>query len=185
MFESAKELNLQRAMTFIVGMGETRDDLKTLIDFIKKYDIAKIHVYGLIPQKGTMFENTKIPSPEEQAWWIANLRINFPTLDIQCGVWEDRADRIALLLNAGANSLSKFKAIKLFGTPVAKEFEHQAMLAHRTFKGTLTKLPDIDWSARVDALSFDASLKQKVKQKLLLYTKEMKANCSKIAVISR
>lgn len=183
MFESAKELDLQRAMTFIVGMGETRDDLNTLIAFIKKYDITKIHVYGLIPQKGTMFEHSPIPSPEEQAWWIANLRINFPTLDIQCGVWEDRAERISLLLKAGANSISKFKAIKLFGTPVAKEFEHQAELADRKFQGTLTQLPKVDWQAKVAALPFDEVLKQKVAKKLLLYVKEMEANCSKLKVL--
>src|SRR3989338_8763386 len=113
MFESAKELGLNRAMTFIVGMGEVPSDLELLKAFIRKHKIHKIHVYGLIPQKGTPFEYAEIPSQEEQAWWIAQLRVTFPTLDIQCGVWEDRVDRIPFLLTAGANSISKFQAIKL------------------------------------------------------------------------
>src|SRR3989344_5437072 len=89
MFEAAQELGLARAMTFIVGLGETREDLPLLKEFIDKHDISKIHVYGLIPQKGTIHEHDLIPSAEEQAWWIAQLRIAFPTLDIQCGIWED------------------------------------------------------------------------------------------------
>ncbi|MFQ5475117.1 MAG: radical SAM protein, partial [Candidatus Nanoarchaeia archaeon] len=79
MFEEAKSLGLMRAMTFIVGMGENRDDFVLLKSFIEKHEIQKIHVYGLIPQKGTVFEGKEAPTPEEQAWWIAKLRIEFPT----------------------------------------------------------------------------------------------------------
>src|SRR3989338_8711314 len=87
MFREAKEFDLECAMTFIVGMGEKKEDIELLKDFIQEYAITKIHIYGLIPQKGTMFENVAIPTAEEQAWWIAQLRIAFPTLDIQCGIW--------------------------------------------------------------------------------------------------
>jgi len=182
MFEAAKELGLARAMTFIVGMGETKEDLPLLIDFIKKCDISKIHMYGLIPQKGTMFEHSPIPSQEEQAWWIAQLRIAFPKLDIQCGVWEDRAERLALLLKAGANSISKFKALKLFGTHVAREFERQAALAGRTFEGTLTKLPQINESNIVDQYSFDRELKKEIQKKVSEYLKVMEKNCKKVVL---
>ena len=37
MFETAHELKLQTAMTFIVGLGETREDFPLLADVIKKY----------------------------------------------------------------------------------------------------------------------------------------------------
>ncbi len=176
MFEHATELGLQKGMTFIVGMGETKEDFILLKDFIKKHQIEKIHLYGLIPQKGTMFEDAPIPTKEEQAWWIAQLRIAFPTLDIQCGIWEDRVDRISYLLKAGANSISKFQAIKLFGTDVAKEIEHQAQIAGRSFKGTLTKLPVIDWESEVETLSLSLELKEKVKEKLKNYLKSMRKN---------
>lgn len=174
MFLAAKELNLVRAMTFIVGLGETRDDLPLLKEFIRKYDISKIHMYGLIPQAGTIHENDPIPTAEEQAWWIAQLRIAFPTLDIQCGIWEDRSERVSLLLQAGANSISKFKAVKLFATPVAHAIEAEAVKAGRTFQGTLTKLPDVDWNREIEKLSFSPELKQKIKFKLDQYLKDMR-----------
>ncbi len=174
MFLAAKELGLQRAMTFIVGLGETQDDLVLLQNFIKKYEITKIHIYGLIPQKGTIHENDPVPTAEEQAWWIAQLRLAFPTLDIQCGIWEDRIGRVSLLLQAGANSISKFKAIKLFGTTVAKGIEQEAAKAGRAFIGSLTTLPDVDWDGEVDKLSFSLELKQKIKFKLGQYLKDMK-----------
>lgn len=176
MFEAATEMGLQKAMTFIVGMGETHGDLELLKKFIHRYAIDKIHVYGLIPQSGTVFENSPIPSKEEQAWWIAQLRIAFPTLDIQCGVWEDRLDRISLLLQAGANSISKFRATALFGTKAAAELEHQATLAGRTFQGTLTKIPSIDWKDEVYKLSLEEDLKRRIHQKLEEYLQHMQKN---------
>ncbi|MBR9699784.1 radical SAM protein [Candidatus Woesearchaeota archaeon] len=174
MFESAKELGLKRAMTFIVGMGESREDFSLLKEFISKYDISKIHVYGLIPQKGTPMENYPVPSTEDQAWWISQLRQEFPSLDIQCGIWEDRIDRIHDLLEAGANTISKFRAIKLFGSPLARQIEEEAAKAGRTFRGTLTVLPDVDWDKEVDKLSLDDEMKGHVRKKLHQYIKGMK-----------
>ncbi|MDP3990117.1 MAG: radical SAM protein [archaeon] len=176
MFESAEELGLEKAMTFIVGMGETRDDFLLLKEFIVKYKINKIHVYGLIPQKGTPFENASRPTKEEQAWWIAQLRINFPKLDIQCGIWEDRIDYLSLLLKAGANSISKFKATKLFGTDIAKQIEEESVKAGRSFVGTLTKVPDVDWKEIVSNLSFEQELKDEILVKLGQYLKTMNEN---------
>jgi len=182
MFLSAKELGLQRAMTFIVGMGETKEDLVLLKDFIIKYSITKIHMYGLIPQKGTMFEDASIPTKEDQAWWIAQLRIAFPKLDIQCGIWEDRIERISFLLKAGSNSISKFRATKLFATKFAQHIEDEAEKAGRIFKGTLTKLPDINWHAEVDKLSLDQNMKNQIKEKLDQYLLQMRKNQQKEAL---
>ncbi len=176
MFENAKKLDLDRAMTFIVGMGETRKDFKLLKNFITKYDISKIHVYGLIPQRGTPFENSSIPTKEEQAWWIANLRIAFSKLDIQCGIWEDRIERISYLLDAGSNSISKFKALKLFGTSIARQIEEQATLADRKFVGTLSKMPEIDWNQKINSLEISKDLKRDIRKKLDLYLQKMTSN---------
>lgn len=182
MFEVAPSMGLQKAMTFIVGLGETKEDLVLLTDFIKKYRIDKIHVYGLIPEKRTLYEKATIPSQEEQAWWIAQLRIHFPKLDIQCGMWEDRVERIAFLLQAGANSISKFKALKLFGTETAAEIERQVRMAGREFKGTLMEIPEIDWDAEVEKLSFSPSLKEEMIRKLARYWETMKGNKEKKTV---
>jgi biotin synthase-like enzyme len=186
MFEAARDMGLKRAMTFIVGMGEKKEDLELLKDFITKYGIEKIHMYGLIPTKGTGMENYPVPSKEEQAWWIAQLRIAFPKLDIQCGIWEDRIERVSFLLKAGSNSISKFKATGLFGTEIAKKLEEQAPLAGREFKGTLTKLPDVDWDAKVDKLSISIELKEGIKVRLHQYITKMKKNsaASELKVIS-
>lgn len=173
MFEVAKELKLQRAMTFIVGMGETHDDFILLQNFITKYGICKIHIYGLIPTKGTMFEHALPPTAEEQAWWIAQLRIAFPRLDIQCGIWEDRTEYLPILLRAGANSISKFQAIKLFGSPQARDIEAQVTKAGRHFVGTLTNLPRVDWMQEVEKLSCEDVLKEKIKVKLKEYVGKM------------
>ncbi len=176
MFAAAKELGLPRAMTFIVGMGETKEDLRLLQEFIQKYAINKIHLYGLVPHPGTMFENSSIPTKEEQGWWIAQLRISFPLLDIQCGVWEDRIENVSFLLNAGANSISKFRATALFGTPLAQELERQAAQAGRTFRGTLTVLPAANWDEEIRALSFSHELKTAIHEKLSEYLTRMQRN---------
>jgi len=176
MFLAAKELNMQTAMTLILGMGETKEDLELLKEFIRVHSISKIHIYGLKPREGTPLGNAPIPTADWQAWWIASLRIAFPTLIIQCGIWEDRLERVSLLLRAGANAVSNFRATKLFGTPLAHELEHQAVLAGRQFEGTLTVLPDIDWDAKVTALNIDDQLKERIKEKIKQYLEVMQKN---------
>jgi biotin synthase-like enzyme len=179
MFSAAKELDIPRAMTFIVGMGEDETHLKYVIDFIKKYEISKIHLFSLTPHPGTMLSDMPIPSKEYHAWWISQLRIAFPKLDIQCGIWVDRVDRISFLLNAGANSFAKFKGLELFGTPLAHEMEDQVSETGREFKSNLTKIPNVDFDAEVAGLDIDDKLKSEIKIKLDLYLKKMKDNCKK------
>ena len=181
MFQNAIDLRIDRAMTFIVGMGEDRKDLKLLIEFIKRYKINKIHMYGLIPHEGTALEGLSRPTKEEQSWWIANLRINFPKLDIQCGIWEDRLDYIPLLLDAGANSISKLKAIKIFGSKIAKEIEEKSKSCGRKFEGTLTDLPDVDWDGEIDKISVKDDLKLEIKKKVSEYVNQIKKNLDKLS----
>lgn len=173
MLKNSLNLNMKTAMTIIVGLGETREDFKLLKDFIKKYKISKIHFYGLNPQKGTIFENKASPTKEEQAWWIAQTRINFPSIDIQFGIWVDRVDRVAYLLKAGANSISKFPATSKFNSKYAKNIEKQAKLADRKFHGTLTKMPEINWNREVDILNLEKEEKEKIKIKLAQYIRNM------------
>jgi len=176
MFEEASKMGLMNAMTIIVGLGESIKDFDKLKDIINKYIIKKIHFYGLNPQKGTIFENTSPPSVEYQAEWIKKTRESFPDMDIQCGIWEDRTNYIKTLLEAGATSISKYPALKKFGSESAFEIEKQAKLAGRKFEGTLTKLPEIDWNAVVGGLDFGGELKDKIKIKLHQYLKQMQNN---------
>lgn len=170
MFKISNELNLKNAMTIILGLGETKEDYLKLKEFINKNKIEKIHFYCLNPQKGTIFEKKKSPSAQYQAWWIAKTRIDFPKIDIQCGIWRDKVDRISLLLKAGANSISKFPAIKEFNSNYAIEIERQAKLAGREFKGSLTRLHDADWDGEISKLNGNL----KIKGKLEGYLEKMK-----------
>jgi biotin synthase-like enzyme len=176
MFEESKKLGLKNAITIIIGLGETIKDFEELKNMIEKYEIEKIHFYSLNPQKGTIFENTESPAPEYQAEWISKTRQNFPNIDIQCGIWEDKTDRVAILLKAGANSISKFPALKYFNSKEAKQIEEQANTAGRIFKGSLTKLPKINWDEEVDKLEIEKELKEKIKIKVKEYIKQMSKN---------
>jgi biotin synthase-like enzyme len=176
MLVEAKKLGLRRGMTIILGIGETLDDFDKLKQFIRRYGITKIHIYGLNPQRGTVFENAAPPSAAYQAEWIRRTRKAFPNINIQAGIWLDRADSVAELLQAGANSISKFPALKSFGSNEARELEKQAKIAGREFMGTLTKMPRINWDKEVDKLDFDNVLKSKIKKKLRDYLKKMMAN---------
>jgi biotin synthase-like enzyme len=173
MFEHALELGLETGMTIILGLGETIEDFDELKNIIEKYKISKIHFYGLNPQKGTVFENSKPPTAEYQAEWIKKTREAFPKIDIQMGIWVDRVDRVNELLEAGANSISKFPILKKFGSKEAFEIEKQSKKAGRKFEGTLTKLPEINWDKEVDKLDVALELKEKVKIKLKQYLAKM------------
>jgi biotin synthase-like enzyme len=173
MFEDALSMGMSTAMTIIIGLGETKRDFSRLSEFIERYKISKIHFYGLNPQKGTIFEKTSPPSKEYQGWWIAKTRIAFPKINIQAGIWEDRPEYVELLLKSGANSISKFPALKAFNSPSAQEIEKQAALAGRKFLGSLTKLSSVDWGSEVASLEIPANLKSRILEKLNLYLQKM------------
>ncbi len=182
MFEAAHTRGIQNAMTFIVGVGETQEDLPLLLHMIEKYHISKIHIYSLVPEKGTSFTKKDIPSPEYQAWWIAHVRIRFPTIHIQCGIWKDRISSLALLLRTGANSFSKFPATRLFGTAYAYAIEEQVRQAGRVFQGTLTQLPNDDWEKEIQMLPADNLVKEKVRKKINQYLCKIGNNLHRYAM---
>lgn len=171
MFNACDESGLKKSMTIIIGLGETEKDIPLLIDFIKKYGICRITFYALNPHKGTIFK--KGPDTEYYLKWISAIRKEFPNLQIIAGSWVNRLKEISQLLEAGADAITKFPSIKLFNSKFAKEIEKQAKLAGREFKGTLTKLPEIDWNKEVDKLDINEELKKKVKIKLKQYLTKM------------
>ncbi|MCF7860611.1 radical SAM protein [Candidatus Woesearchaeota archaeon] len=164
---------LETSVTIILGLGENKGDYDLLKEFIERFKISVIHYYALNPQKGTAYENTKSPPQEYQGWWISKTRLDFPKIIIQCGIWADKVNQVAYLLNSGANTVSKFPALKLFGRPEAIELERQFKLAGRSHRSNLTHPMKIDATADISELNLPESLKTKIIEKINMYLKRM------------
>ncbi|MBR9692012.1 radical SAM protein [Candidatus Woesearchaeota archaeon] len=166
MLKLARKKGFKTSITIVIGLGEKKEDIKLLFDFIDKHKIDRITFYALKPVKGTAFEDVKSPSCDYYSWWIKETREKFPDLEIVAGLTPKKIDYVNPVLEAGADTLTKFPAIRLFGSEKAKSVEKQAMEAGRKFVGSLTKLPSVDWDKEVDKLDVDNELKEKIKVKL-------------------
>ena len=175
MFKICDKYNLKKAMTFIVGMGETIDDFGSLKNFIIKNNVDKVIFYALNPIKGTMFENNDGPEIDYYVEWIRKTRNEFPNIDIVAGPWVDRVDNLHLMLEAGANAITKFPAIKLFNTIHAKNIEEEIKKAGFEMEGSFTQIPDINIE-NIDNFDFDPILKEKIKIKLKQYINQLNKN---------
>ena len=176
MLKTAKEMGFKISMTIVIGLGEKQEDIKLLHTFIEEHKLDRITFYALKPVKGTIFENKEGPASEYYADWIAKTRIKFPKLEIIAGTTARRYKEAEILFRAGANAITKFPATKLFGTEQAEVIEEGAKKAGRTFKGTLTKLPNINWDKEVEDLDLDPKLKEQLKAKLRQYLNSMENN---------
>lgn len=165
MFYNAR--GFEKAVTIIIGLGETLDDIENLFNFIEENNITKVTFYALKPQRDTIFK--KGPDSLYYANWIANTRIKFPKIKIVAGTWVNRVAEVSLLLKAGANAITKFPSIRLFGSEQAKVIEEEAKVAGREFKGTLT---DINYLKKIE---IEDSLKEdSIKGKLQQYIEVMR-----------
>lgn len=163
----------KKSITIIVGLGETIDDFALLEKFIKEHQLDKITFYALKPVRGTGFEKNPGPESNYYAEWIARTRIAFPKLEIMAGITPRRAQDVKIILEAGANAVTKFSATKLFNSERAYLFEKLAEESGRNFKSLLTKLPNIDWDPEIDKLDVEDEIKQDTKELLQLYLKKM------------
>lgn len=175
--ENAGKMGFKKSITIVIGLGEEKADIRLLHVFIEKHNLNRITFYALKPVKGTSF--TKSPEIEYYSWWIAETRKRFPKLEIMAGLTPKRVDYAKPLLEAGATAITKFPAVKKFGSDDAKSIERQIRDAGFEFTGTLTKMPDIDWEKEVDRLDFDIELKKKIKQNLNSYITNMKKSSIK------
>ena len=132
----------------------------------------RITFYALNPHKGTPF--SKGPATDYYTRWIRAARKQFPDLEVIAGSWVDRLDEIHELLDAGADAITKFPSIKLFGSDYALKIEEEARKAGREFEGTLTELPDIDWEKEIKKLELDDKLKERIKIKLMQYINKIR-----------
>ncbi len=177
MFDACDELELKKAMTIIIGLGETIEDFELLKEFIAEHKVDRITVYSLNPVKGTIF--TEPPARDYYLEWLAKIRIVFPKLEIIAGVRDSRLDTINHAMYLGVNSLTKFAALKYFNSKYSQYIEQEIKKTGRILQGTLTKLPDIDIH-EVDEFELDEQLKEKMKVRLESYLKMMRRE--KIAI---
>ncbi len=173
MFKIADKLKLKKTITIIIGLGETLNDFKYLKKFIEKWKLDKITFYRLKPQKGTLFEGKKGPETDYYVKWIEKTRREFPNIEIVAGSWLTHLNEIHLLLNAGADSITKFPSIRQFNSKYAKTIEEEIKKADRKFIGTLTKMPKINVNKELNQLKLNNKLKNNIKIKLGGYLKRM------------
>lgn len=160
MLKVAGKKGFKKSITIVVGLGEKKKDFELLAKFIEEHKLDRITFYALKPVKGTEF--TTSPTVEDYAWWIAQTRIHFPKLEIIAGLTPKRADYVEMLLKAGVNGITKFPAIREFGSREAKLIEKQVKKGRREFKGSLVKFPRVDWAEKVKELGLDGRVLEKV-----------------------
>ena len=172
MLNIADNLGLKKSITIVIGLGEKKENIGLLFDFIEKHKLDRITFYALKPVKGTPF--IKSPNIDDYSWWIANTRIRFPKLEIMAGLTPKNADFAEKILKAGANAITKFPAVKQFNSENAKLIEKIVEKSGRKFISNLTKLPEINWDKEVEKLNLEKNLEKKTKEKLKEYINDMK-----------
>jgi biotin synthase-like enzyme len=167
--------DFKKSLAIVIGIGETEKDIEKLHSLINETNLDRLTIFALHPIKGTPF--TEGPKVDYYVRWIAETRIKFPKLEIVAGIPSDGLEHAGLALKAGANAITKFPAIKLFGTSKAHVMEEQIKFSGRKFNGSLTRLPLVDWDTEVDRLKLDSELKKEIKVKLSQYLGKMEKNC--------
>ena len=150
MLELAGDLGFQKAITIILGLGETPDDLKYLFDLINDVGIDRVTFYSLNPHKETVYEDTPQPASLYYAGVVAATRIKFPELKIITGTWIDNLANIGPLLLSGANGLTKFPLFKMFGTRYGKRVEEEVYWAGKKLIGTFSDFDKLKKSREID-----------------------------------
>lgn len=138
MLTEAGELGFKKAITIILGLGETPEDLKYLWELIEQQGIDRIIFYSLNPHPETPYANTPQPASLYYAGVVAATRIKFPRLEIITGTWVDNLANIGPLILAGANGITKFPLFKMFGTRYGRRVEEEVEWAGRDLQGTFT-----------------------------------------------
>lgn len=138
MLDKSKSLKFKNAITIILGLGETIDDLDYLIQYIKDHKIDRVIFYSLNPHKETIFADSSAPSSLYYAQIVSTIRINFPKIEIICGTWIDNLANIGILILSGANGITKFPLFKMFGTRYGKRVEDEIKFTGRKIQGTFT-----------------------------------------------
>lgn len=166
MLEVADDLGFKKAITIILGLGETLDDLKYLIDYIKTYKIDRVIFYSLNPHKETVYANSSQPASLYYAEVVATIRTEFPDIEIICGTWIDNLANIGILILSGANGITKFPLFKMFRTKYGKRVEEEVKWAGRQLKGTFTNKEMLGDTKSSISPELDKYIKRYIKESL-------------------
>jgi biotin synthase-like enzyme len=138
MLDKAGDLGFKKAITIILGLGETYEDIEYLIQYIKDHKIDRVIFYSLNPHPETEYVNSSQPASLYYAKTVSKIRIEFPKIEIICGTWVDNLANIGILILSGANGITKFPLFKMFGTKYGKRVEEEVHWTGRKLKGTFT-----------------------------------------------
>jgi biotin synthase-like enzyme len=161
--------NMEKLITIILGLGERKDDVFRVIKNIKQYKITTIQLCFLKPQENTPFATVPPPNMKYMAWWIAQIRVECPTIKIKVALVHERIDDFSLLLEAGANCFSRFMVFKDFASDFAKTLETECLKANRTLQGNFLQLPKIDIATDITTYAFEKDFERKVEKKIEEY----------------
>ena len=166
MLDVAGDLGFKKAITIILGLGETLDDVSYIIDYIKDHKIDRVIFYSLNPHKETVYANSSQPASLYYAQVVSQVRLAFPEIEIICGTWIDNLANIGILILSGANGITKFPLFKMFGTKYGKRVEEEVKWAGRQLKGTFTDKTQLGPQKSEVSPDLDKFIKRYVKESL-------------------
>ena len=166
MLDIAGDLGFKKAITIILGLGETLDDVQYVIDYIKDHKIDRVIFYSLNPHKETIYANSSQPASLYYAQVVAQVRLAFPDIEIICGTWIDNLANIGILILSGANGITKFPLFKMFGTKYGKRVEEEVKWTGRELKGTFTDKSKLGEKKSDVSPELDKFIKRYVKESL-------------------
>lgn len=166
MLDVAGELGFKKAITIILGLGETLEDVDYIIDYIKDHKIDRVIFYSLNPHKETIYADSSQPASLYYAQVVAQVRLAFPEIEIICGTWIDNLANIGILILSGANGITKFPLFKMFGTKYGKRVEEEVKWAGRELKGTFTDKTKLGPEKSEVSPDLDKFIKRYVKESL-------------------
>ena len=166
MLDVAGDLGFKKAITIILGLGETLEDVGYIIDYIKEHKIDRVIFYSLNPHKETIYANSSQPASLYYAQVVSQIRLAFPDIEIICGTWIDNLANIGILILSGANGITKFPLFKMFGTKYGKRVEEEVKWAGRELKGTFTDKEKLGPEKSEISPDLDKFIKRYVKESL-------------------
>ncbi len=166
MLDTAGDLGFKKAITIILGLGETLEDVEYVIDYIKEHKIDRVIFYSLNPHKETIYADSCQPASLYYAQVVARVRLEFPDIEIICGTWIDNLANIGILILSGANGITKFPLFKMFGTKYGKRVEEEVKWTGRRLKGTFTDKDMLGSEKSEISPDLDKFIKRYVKESL-------------------
>ena len=166
MLDVSGDLGFKKAITIILGLGETLDDVGYIIDYIRDHKIDRVIFYSLNPHKETIYANSSQPASLYYAQVVAQVRLAFPEIEIICGTWIDNLANIGILILSGANGITKFPLFKMFGTKYGKRVEEEVKWSGRRLKGTFTDKTQLGPEKSEVSPDLDKFIKRYVKESL-------------------